>query len=100
MRDPARPGGPGALVAEGSIPGNAWLKGAVAQSHPVIRAGDRLMVEESSAVFDLRLEGIALSPAALGAPLRVRLVVSGKVVRAVALGPGHATKVPDQEFWP
>jgi flagella basal body P-ring formation protein FlgA len=58
--------------------------------HPVIRSGDRLVVEESSAVVEARLEAVALGPAAEGAEFRVRLAIGGKVVLAVALGPGHA----------
>jgi hypothetical protein len=100
LRGGLHPGGPDALVAEGSVPPSGWVEGAVARTHPVIRAGDRLTVEQSSANFDLRLEGIALAPAAKGAPLRVRLVVSGKIVAAVALGPGRVVKSSDKEFWP
>jgi hypothetical protein len=57
---------------------------------PVIRAGERLIVEESTPVVEARLEAVSLGPAAVGSPLDVRLKVGGKVVRAVALGPGRA----------
>jgi flagella basal body P-ring formation protein FlgA len=99
MRDSAHPGGPGVLVAEEFIQGNSRLEQSADRSHAVIRSGDRLTVEASSPVLDLRLEGIALSPAALGAQLRVRLVVSGKIVWAVALGPGRVAKESDTEIW-
>lgn len=99
MRDPAHPGGPGALVAEESVPDHGWLEGAIVQLHPVIRAGDRLTVEQSNVNVKLTLEGVALSPAAPGAQFRVRLGMSGKVVLAVALGPGRAALVPDKEIW-
>jgi len=100
MRDPAHLGGPGVLMAEESVPNSGWLAGGIARLHPVIRAGDRLTVEESSAKAYLRLEGIALSPAAPGAQLHVRLALSGKVVEALAVGPGRAVRIPEREFWP
>ena len=61
-----------------------------APSVPVIRAGDRLVVEEDTAVVEARLAAVALSPAAKGSELNVRLEIGGKVVRARALGPGLA----------
>jgi hypothetical protein len=100
MRDPAHPGGPGVLVSRESVADGGRLDGEIVRLHPVIRAGDRLTVEQSSARFDLRLEGIALSPAAPGASLRVRLAMTGKVVQVVALGPGRAVRVQDKEIWP
>lgn len=100
MRDPAHPGGPGALMPEGAVSGGGLLEGATVHLRPVIRAGDRLTVEESNARAELRLEGIALSSAAPGAQLRVRLVLSGKVVEAVALGSGRAVRSPEKELWP
>jgi hypothetical protein len=56
----------------------------------VIHAGDRLIVEENTAVVESRLEAVALGPAVVGSPLDARLKVGGKVVRAVALGRGRA----------
>ncbi len=100
MRDPTHPGGPGVLVSRAAVPDGPRLEAEIVRLHPVIRAGDRLTVEQSSAKFDLRLEGIALSPAAPGAALRVRLAMTGKVVEAVALGPGRSVRAPDKEFWP
>jgi hypothetical protein len=100
MRNPANPGGPGILVFRKSIPEDSRLEGAIVRLHPVIHAGDKITVEQSNAKFDLWMEGVALSPAALGVPLRVRLVLSGKVVEALALGPGRAVRIPEKEFWP
>jgi hypothetical protein len=100
MRDPTHPGGPGVLVVEESISHDRSLAGAINQVHPVIRAGDRVTVEESSAKFDLKLGGIALYPAAQGAPLKVRLDITGKVVPAAALGPGRTLLIPEKEFRP
>jgi hypothetical protein len=62
-----------------------------APPQPVIRAGDRLIVEENTAVVDSRLEAVALNQAAIGSPLNVRLGIGGRVVRAVAVAPGRAT---------
>ena len=39
---------------------------------------------------DSRLEAVALSPATVGSPFNVRLTMGGRIVRAVALGPGRA----------
>jgi len=100
MRDPTRPAGPGVLMLEGAILNDGGLQAAITQVHAVIRAGDRVSVEQSNAKFDLRLGGIALYPAAQGAPLKVRLETSGKVVSATALGPGRTQLIPDKEFQP
>ena len=100
LRDPAHPGGPGVLASRDSVQSNGKLEGAIVRLHPAIRAGDRLTVEQSNTKFDLRLEGVALSPAALGGQFRVRLVWGGKVVEAVALAPGRAVESPEKEFWP
>jgi hypothetical protein len=100
MRDPDHPGGPGVLVLRDSVPDNGQLDGEIVPLHPVIRAGDRVTVEQSSERADLRLEGVALTPAAPGAPLRVRFGLSGKVVQAVALGPGRAVRIAEKELWP
>ena len=56
--------------------------------HPVIHAGDVLIVEEHTAVVEARLEAVALGPAAAGAIFRARLKIGGKVVRAVAVSAG------------
>ena len=92
--------GPGVLVVEEAMSEDSRLEGAINQMHPVIRAGDRVTVEQSSDKVDLRLGGIALYPAALGAPLKVRLEITGKVVPAAALGPGRASLIPEKEFRP
>ena len=103
-RDPNHPGGPGRLVLlprttsadghndeskDGKAPG-VTLAAALAALTPVIRSGDRLVVEETTAVVEARLEAVALGPAVQGADFEVRLQIGGKVVRAVALGPGRA----------
>jgi hypothetical protein len=103
-RDPDHPGGPGRLVrvsrtaaaneasaeAEGAKPSGAAPDRLRLPAAPVIRAGQRLVVEENTAVVEARLEAVALGPAAPGAAFEARLQIGGRVVRAVALGPGRA----------
>ena len=67
------------LLFEASIP-----------AKPIIRAGDHLSIEQHSAVADVQLTAIALGPAKAGSTLNVRLEIGGRVVRAIAVGPGHA----------
>jgi hypothetical protein len=97
VRDETHPGGPGRLVLAGA----AWKSadGATRRASdrlweagplPVIRAGDRLIVEEHTAAVDAVLEARAMNAAAAGAVFAARLTIGGKVVRAVALGPGRA----------
>jgi hypothetical protein len=81
MKDAAHPGGPGRLVVDRS---------PRAMRQVVIRAGDRVLVEEHTDRVDLRLEGVVLSPAAVGETFAVRLRVGGNVVRARALAAGRA----------
>ena len=93
--------GSAALSVSGSVP--RFVIGSVPTPGsyiPVIRAGDALALEEHTGVADIRLEGIALGPARLGAVLRAKLKVGGRIVRAVATGPGRATLAPDSEAWP
>jgi len=97
VRNGECPGGPGRLMrvtARRYKSGGAALRVAGqpedAVFQPVIRAGDRLIVEEHSARVDAVLEARALNPAAAGTALDVRLAIGGKVVRVVALGPGRA----------
>jgi hypothetical protein len=117
LRDSSHPGGPGRLVlaveprpqaldeARGGARNGArseagqYQQGRVSMQ-PVIRAGERLIVEESTAVVDARLEAVALGPAAIGSPLNVKLAIGGKVVRAVALAPGRAAFQAETEVSP
>ncbi len=91
-RAPDHPAGPGRLVLASGMRIAVSRTGApvVELPHPVIHAGDRLIVEENSAVVEARLDAVALGPAVIGSPLDVRLKIGGKVVRAVALAPGRA----------
>lgn len=101
LRNDQVPGGPGRLVLVGGSRRqlgrfSAPLAGTGADAHalPVIRAGDRLIVVEHTAVVDAVLEARALNPAVRGAALDVRLTIGGRVMRAVALGPGRARLQP------
>ena len=97
MRDPVHPGGPGRLVlvaGPGIEPASAGSSdrkrparsaAKLAPLHPVIHAGDALIVEEHTAVVDARLEAVALGPAVEGASFGARLKIGGRVVRAVAV---------------
>lgn len=97
VEDAAHPGGPGRLVAmsAGILAEGVAVPGAKASGpEPVIHAGDRVQVEEHSAVLDASLQATALGAAVPGATLQVRLRVGGRVVRALALGPGRARLAP------
>jgi hypothetical protein len=101
MRNDEFPGGPGRLVLAAahrnsvdSAPGRAATETQEAQVLPVIRTGDRLIVEEHTAVVDAVLEARAMMPAMAGAAFDARLTIGGSVVRVVALGPGRATLQP------
>jgi len=122
VRDGAHPGGPGHLVLVGTLefgkPRTGSSQSLARQKEigmpldsktmqqqatvplPVVRTGDRLIVEEHSAVVDARLEAVALGPAAAGASLNVRLEIGGKVLRAVALEPGRAALAPETGVQP
>ena len=104
VRDNESPAGPGRLVlvepGRGNAPqsrptGAPWMNASSAQ--PVVRAGDRLVVEENTAVVEARLEAVALGPAAAGMMFDARLRIGGHVVRAVALAPGRAVLAPEME---
>jgi hypothetical protein len=104
LRDSGHPGGPGRLVLAGEGAGPDTDGGAgtsppadsgLANSAPVIRAGDRLVIEEHTRLVEAHLEGVALGPAAAGSALSVRLKMGGKVIRAMALGPGRAALEPE-----
>jgi len=91
LRDSSHPGGPGRMVLVANVRNetrpNELEAGAL---RPVIRAGDRLIVEEDTAVVAARLEAVALGPAVIGSPFEARLKIGGRVVRALALAPGRA----------
>jgi hypothetical protein len=91
MRDPDHPGGPGLLRVVSAVRLNTGQAGpSPAEKAPIIRAGDRVLVEENTAVAEARLEAVALGPARQGSPFNVRLIMGGKVLRVLAAGPGRA----------
>ena len=69
------------------------MRGRAASGHSRRRP---VIVEEHTAVVEARLEAMALGPAAVGGAFRARLRMGGKVVRAVALGPGRAVLEPER----
>lgn len=107
MRDRDNPAGPGLLVLVAVAGRQNGQGGTISTTsselippRPVIRAGDRLVVEENTAVIEARLEAVALDPATLGSVFDARLKVGGKVVRVVALAPGRAAFQAQTEVRP
>jgi|SRR5271166_711493 len=111
LRDPVHPGGPGRWAQvdmEESVPPMPEAKrvdvqrvaAAEAPPHPIIRGGDRLILEENTAFMEVRLEAIALGPAVPGGVFQARLKIGGRNVKAVALTPGHAALAPEIEVMP
>jgi len=107
MRGRGSSGGPGRLVlagshrdATGGATGRTAIQADDVRLIPVIRTGDRLIVEEHTAVVDAVLEARALQPSATGGELDVRLTIGGNVVRAVALGPGRAALLTENGVRP
>lgn len=93
--DSTHPGGPGRLVPD-QASGEERQPGAPIEAPvpQVIRAGDRLLVVESSARVEACFEAVALEPALQGAVFTARFSVGGARVRVVALGPGRAALAP------
>jgi hypothetical protein len=57
----------------------------------IVRAGDRVVIEENTPIVEARLEAVALGPALIGSSFRARLSIGGYIVQAVALAPGRAS---------
>ena len=100
VSNPANPGGPGRVILENdasTAAGNADAKRVpVVAIHP----GDKVLVEEHTATVEACLEAIAVDAAAIGSPIKARLKIGGKVVRAVAIAPGRAALVHPGEAQP
>jgi hypothetical protein len=88
-RNAEHPGGPGRLVIMTGSTSQSARKPPI-KPVPVIRGGEKVTVEEKNASVTTRLEGVALSSAAPGEVLKVRLAVGGWLVRAIAESPGKA----------
>lgn len=122
LSDESHPGGPGRLVlsgdesiqtartqdagvsahADAASPISPTISSQLASplAGPVIRAGDHLSVEQHTAVADVQLTATALGPAAKGSTFNIRLEIGGRVMRAIAEGPGRASFAPRIEGQP
>jgi hypothetical protein len=97
MRDESHPAGPGFFRLVSTASGGRMDPSQARQTTPgadtpppVIRAGDRVVVEENTTVVEAHLVAVAMGPAWAGSAFNVRLSIGGRVVRAVAQGPGRA----------
>lgn len=97
MRNNSLPAGPGLLRLVSPVRGGRTdpsqarqITPAADTPPPVIRTGDRVVVEENTAVVEAHLEAVAMGPAWAGSAFNARLSIGGRVVRAVAAGPGRA----------
>ena len=96
--DPDHPALPARLVPvadNGSVSPSAAVKGsphvpAALHLSPIVEAGDVLTVVQNTPVADVRLEAVALGPAALGQTVRVRVKSSGLILPVRIDGPAHA----------
>ncbi len=99
LRDHSRSGGPGRMVLARS--GHDPVQQPVSDNErPIIQSGDAVAVEEHTPVVDVRLEAIALGPAAKGTRFRARLKIGGRVVQVVAVLPGRAVFAPESKVEP
>ncbi|MDR3742534.1 MAG: hypothetical protein P4L40_26245 [Terracidiphilus sp.] len=91
IANPSFPGGPGLIIPDSAIETHAaTVERHAVGAQPVIRAGDRVSIEESSPSFSAHYTAIALVPAALGKVFLARLAAGMAPVRVVAVGPGRA----------
>lgn len=97
LRDSSRPTGPAKLVmivrdasddsySRSCREFNHALVKAERPSIPVIRAGDLIELSEITPGLAVHLQAIALASASVGDPLKVRLKIGRRVLRAVATG--------------
>jgi hypothetical protein len=108
---PGHAGGPGTLILAGHCErarcgeANMGTRSAPAADPaadlpvihaPVIRAGEAVIVEEHTAVVDVRLEAVALNPGRMGSTFEARLKIGGNVVRVRAVAPGRAILSEDE----
>jgi hypothetical protein len=97
LRNSCHPEAPGRLIlnsASGST-GVKLRKEVKSQVLPMIRGGDPVWVEDHSAVVDANFETTAMSSAAAGSPLLLRLRNGSRVIRALALAPHRALFLED-----
>ena len=86
MCDAASSGGPGRWVLAEAGMGS----GAFSAKRPVIRSGDRIVVEEQTAVSEAWLEATALTSAGAGGDLRARIAIGERTVTVRAIAAGRA----------
>ena len=89
VRDAAHPAAPARWVLSAMGAGKS-SRATAEELKPVIRAGDRIVVEEQTAVLSAWLEATALTSAGSGGELRARLAIGGRVLEARAIAPGRA----------
>lgn len=89
------PGAPGRLVLVGRGSAMVSVPSSPPSSMPVIKAGSRIKLVAHTAVMNAELEATALTTAAAGAELQLRLEIGGRTVRGTALGPGRAEWLPE-----
>ena len=99
MKDAAHPEWPARLEPFANTFGTSGSTGG-AVSLPsrkvlMIHAGDALTITRHTEVSDVRLEAVALGPAAIGELVRVRLKTSGRILSVIADGAGRATMLTD-----
>ena len=105
------PGGPGRLVliASNRRKGISSMTSQAAfvlpaalpaAARPVIRSGERLVIEEDGAMVSARLTAFALESVLAGSAFYARLEIGGQVVRAVAVSAGKAAFAPEFEVGP
>ena len=101
IRNPAHPAGPGRLVnapsADGEEPALVpdqtmalKVRDILPPLQLVIRGGDALIVEDDNGNANVRLEAVALGPAAVGSEFQARLKIGCASIKVVALAPGRA----------
>ncbi len=91
VHDSNHPAGPGILLEMSAVRVEPNQAGpAVSTAAPIIHGGDRVIVEEDTAVVETRLEAVAMGPAQAGSPFNLRLSIGGRIVRAFAVAPGRA----------
>lgn len=90
LRDPAHPRWPARLVPAEAADAPTGAVALHALPQPVIHGGDAILIEETTPVLEAHYDAVALSAAERGKTMKARLKVNGRVVNAVALGPGRA----------
>jgi hypothetical protein len=95
-RELNHPGGPGRWIRasigkfRAGAQGLAEVARADPPTIPVIRMGDRVVVEEDTARVEERLEAVALGSAVTGSVVQVRLKIGGQVMHAMVVAAGRA----------